>query len=93
MKFSKWLKKRIVETLNPELNNLKRQEQQILMSMEMRKDPNGAIYGINKAGYVDAANKLKEIRARIKELESKENTNSSDGIMPIPDWIKNRKTV
>jgi predicted translin family RNA/ssDNA-binding protein len=92
MKFSKWLKKRIVETLNPELNNLKRQEQQILMSMEMRKDPNGAIYGINKAGYVDAANKLKEVRAKIKELESSA-VPSSGEVKPVPAWIQSQKTV
>jgi len=39
------------------------------MSMELRKDPMGRIMGFNKAGYIDAANKLKEVRAKIKELE------------------------
>jgi hypothetical protein len=92
MRFSEWLEKRLAEHLNPELEGLKRQEQQLLMSMEMRKDPMGRIMGFNKAGYIDAANKLKEVRARIKELESGA-APSSNEVKPIPAWIQGRKAV
>ena len=69
MSFSEWLKKRLIEALNPELDRLKRQEQQLIMSMEMRKDPMGRIMAVNRAGYIGAENELKKIRAKIKELE------------------------
>jgi hypothetical protein len=92
MRFSKWLESRMLETMNPELEGLKRQEQQLLMSMEMRKDPMGRVIGFNKAGYTDAANKLKEVRARIKELEGK-TASSNDEVKPIPAWIQGRRAV
>jgi len=43
MRFSEWIEKKLCEALNPELGSLRRQEKQLLMSMEMRKDPSGAI--------------------------------------------------
>jgi hypothetical protein len=91
MSFSEWLKNRLVESLNPELEGLKRQEQQLLMSMEMRKDPMGRITVVNRAGYIDAENKLKEVRARIKELESRGDPDQE--IKPIPAWIRGRRAV
>jgi hypothetical protein len=86
MRFSEWLEKKLCEALNPELESLRRQEKQLLMSMEMRKDPSGAIYGINRAGYMDASNKLKEVRAKIKELEGSGDPKQTT--KPIPDWIR-----
>lgn len=86
MKFSEWLQK---ESLNPELERLKREEKLLIMSMEGRKDSRGAVHGINKAGYIDAANKLKEVRAKIKALENDEHNN----VRPIPKWLQGRKAV
>lgn len=88
MRFSEWLERRVVESLNPELERLKREEKLLLMSIEGRKDPSGAIYGINKAGVIDAMNKLKEVRAKIKELEG-----SKDDVKPLPAWMQGRKAV
>lgn len=94
MKFSNWLKKRLNESLNPELERLKREEKQLIMSMEMRKDPRtGAIMGINKAGYIDAANRLKEIRAKIKELEGGNKSTTNSEVKPVPAWMQGKKAV
>lgn len=93
MRFSKWLERRLAEALNPELDRLRREEKQLIMSMEMRKDPmTGAVVGINKAGYITAAEELKKVRARIKELEGG-TTSSGDEVRPIPAWIQSRKAV
>ena len=93
MRFSHWLERRLSEALSPELNRLKREEKQLLMSMENRKDPmTGAVLGVNKAGYIDAANKLKEVRARIKELEGGA-VSSGDEVRPVPAWIQSRRAV
>lgn len=91
MRFSEWIEKKIVETLNPELERLKREEKLLVMSMEGRKDSRGAVHGINKAGYIDAAKKLKEVRARIKEIE--EGAEDKKDVRPIPAWLKGRKAV
>lgn len=90
MKFSEWLERRLIESLNPELEGLKRDEKLLLMSIEGRKDPSGAIYGINKAGAIDAINKLKEVRARIKELENQE---GKGNIRPLPSWMQGKKAI
>jgi hypothetical protein len=92
MRFSQWLERRLAEALDPELEGLKRQEHQLLMSMDMRKDSMGRLVGINKAGYTDAANKLKEVRAKIKELEGG-NAPSSGEVKPVPAWIQSRRAV
>jgi len=86
--FSKWAENRMSEQLNPDLERLKRDEKLLLMSIEGRKDPSGAIYGINKAGAIDAINKLKEVRAKIKALEA-----SKDTTKPLPAWIQGRKVI
>lgn len=92
MKFASWLENRLTESLlSPELDRLKRDERMLLMSIEGRKGPNGAIVGINKAGVIDAMNKLKEVRARIAELEAKSDDKGKAG--PIPSWIRDRKVV
>lgn len=73
MRFSDWLETRVAGSLNPELDRLRKDEKQLIMSMEMRKDPmTGAVVGINKAGYITAAEELKKVRARIRELEGGE---------------------
>lgn len=90
MRFSEWLERRLKESLSPELSRLRDEEKRLLSSMEGRKDPaTGMVVGINKAGYVDAANKLKEVRTRIKELEG----SVKGQIRPVPAWIKNNKAV
>ena len=87
MRFSEWIERRLAEALNPELDRLKHEEKRLVASMEGRKDPStGSLIGINKAGYVDAANKLKEVRAKIKASESGE-------VKPIPAWIQGRRAV
>ena len=91
MKFSKWIEKKLNENLNPEIDRLRREEKMLLMSIEGRKDPNGMIIGINKAGVVDAMNRLKEVRSKIKELEGSAPAKSD--ISPVPSWIKNNKAV
>ena len=61
---------KLLESLNPELDRLKREEKMLVMSIEGRKDPMGRVLGINRAGYEEATRKLKEIREKIKSLES-----------------------
>lgn len=93
MRFSEWLERRLSEGLNPELDRLKREEKQLLMSMENRKDPmTGAVVGINKAGYIAAARELEKVRAKIKELEGVL-APSEDKVRPIPGWIQSRRAV
>jgi hypothetical protein len=98
MRFSEWLETKLAEVLNPELDRLKKDEKQLIMSMEMRKDPMGRLMGFNKAGYIDAANKLKEVRARIRELEggavsSGDPISPTSEIRPVPAWIQSRRAV
>jgi hypothetical protein len=80
---------RLGESLNPELDRLKRDERLLLMSMQGRVDPMGMVIGINKKGYYDAMKELKSVREKIKAIESK--VDKSGRVSPTPDWIKNRK--
>lgn len=98
MRFSEWLETRLAEALNPELDRLKKDEKQLIMSMEMRKDPMGRVLGINKAGYISAAEELKKARARIRELEggaasSGDPMSPTSEIRPVPAWIQSRRAV
>lgn len=88
LRFPEWLERRLAESLDPELERLKHDEKLLLMSIEGRKDPKGMIVGINKAGAIDAVNKLKEIRAKIKALEA-----SKDKTKPLPAWMQGRKAI
>lgn len=87
MKFSEWLKVRIKEALDPELDRLKRDEKLLLMSIEGRKDPMGRVLGVNKAGYLQAVEELKQLRAKIKAKEG------DQGAKPLPAWMHDRKAV
>lgn len=87
MRFSEWLKRKLVEALDPELDSLKAQEKKLLASMEARKDPMGRVLGINKAGYADAAKMLGEIRAKIKAKEGSAKSGS------LPAWMHGRRAV
>lgn len=100
MRFSEWLETRLSEALNPELDRLKREEKQLLMSMEMRKDPRtGAVLGINKAGYITAAEELKKVRARIKELgdagvsEAPKPSVVGTKTGSLPSWMQGRRAI
>lgn len=88
MRFSEWLERRVVEELNPELERLKRDERLLLMSIEGRKDSNGMVHGINRAGVIDAMAKLKEVRAKIKALEA-----GGPEVKPLPAWMQGRRAV
>lgn len=91
MKFSAWLERRLTESLNPELDKLRRDEKLLLMSIEGRKDPMGRVLGVNAAGYVGAVRDLKELRAKIKEIEAK--ADKKDEPKPLPAWMQSRKAV
>ena len=91
MRFSKWIERSLDEVLNPELDRLKRDERMLVSAMDGRKGHGGAVYGINKAGFVDAMNKLKEVRAKIKDIEASDATKSDK--KPIPAWIQSKRAV
>ena len=61
------------------------------MSIEGRKAPDGSIIGINKAGVIDAINKLKEVRTKIKTLEGTKS--DPDKVSKIPAWMHGKKAL
>lgn len=89
MRFSAWLESKMAALPDAGLERLKRDEKLLLMSIEGRKDPNGMIVGINRAGVVDAMNKLKEVRAKIKAIEEK----GQGSAKPLPAWMQGKKAI
>lgn len=91
MRFSEWIKRKLNESLNPELERLKREEKLLLMSIEGRKDSKGMVHGINKAGVIDAMAKLKEVREKIKALEMPKSDPGKVG--QVPAWLRGKEAV
>jgi hypothetical protein len=92
MRFSEWLGRRMGESSNPEMGKLKDQEREILNKMGFLKDPAGRLMGFNAHTFRQLSEKLKEVRARIKELEGYDAPSSGE-VKPIPAWIQGRKAV
>jgi hypothetical protein len=80
------------ESSNPELGRLKDQEREILNKMGFLKDPEGRLIGFNAHTFRQLSEKLKEVRARIKELEGG-GGDAAQEIKPIPAWIQSRRAV
>jgi len=94
-KFSEWLERRIGESSNPDLGGLKDQEKEILNKMGLLKDPAGRIIGFNAYTFRQLSEKLKEVRARIKTIEKKENVEKEEGggAKQLPSWLQSRRAV